>query len=118
MKRAFRRWLPLLAVGVVLLGAGLSARPVPEFFPRQDKLHHGLGFLAFGWVLLWAFPRLGLVGSLVVGGLLALAIEAGQAAWLPARTASPWDVFAGLLGVWLGWACWRLSTRRAMPRPQ
>jgi VanZ family protein len=113
---ALRRWLPLLLVFAVLLGAGLSARPVPEVFPEQDKLHHLLGFLAFGWALLWASPRLGFAGVTLAGLLLAGAIEAGQAAWLPARTASPWDALAGLGGVWLGWACWRVLAGRNASR--
>jgi len=116
MTPVLRRGMPLLLVFAVLLVAGLSPRPVPEFFHQQDKLHHALGFLAFGWALLWAFPRLGFMGLTAVGLLLAGAIEVGQAMWLPARTASLWDALAGLGGVWLGWACWWLASRRSAPR--
>ncbi|MBF6623433.1 MAG: VanZ family protein, partial [Pseudomonas stutzeri] len=54
----FLRFLPFLAVAVVILYAGLKPEPVPQAFDQQDKLHHLLGFAALAFSMRLAFPRL------------------------------------------------------------
>lgn len=110
----FLRFLPFLAVAVVILYAGLKPEPVPQAFDQQDKLHHLLGFAALAFSMRLAFPRLRLLWVIVLCLALAVLVEVGQS-YYPHRVASIADMVANALGVAVGVAC-SLVAQRALGR--
>ena len=113
-----RRWLrrlPFVAVALLVLVLGLEPVPLPQLFPRQDKLHHLLGFAALCFTTHVAFPRARSRWLIPACLLAALLIELCQGLFLPYRTASLGDMLANTLGVALGWACAR-QTRPPSPK--
>ncbi|WP_312938309.1 VanZ family protein [Stutzerimonas nitrititolerans] len=110
----FLRFLPFLAVAVVILYAGLKPEPVPQAFDQQDKLHHLLGFAALAFSMRLAFPRLRLLWVIVLCLALAVLVEVGQS-YYPHRVASIADMVANALGVAVGCGC-SVVARRAVGR--
>ena len=97
------RALLFLAVCAGLLFTGLRARPIPQLFDQEDKLHHFIGFFALAFSCRLAFLHIRLVW-LAIGCVLAgLLIEYAQAL-LPLRTASFYDALDNTAGVTLGLA--------------
>ena len=97
------RALLFLAVCAGLLFTGLRARPIPQVFAQEDKLHHFIGFFALAFSCRLAFLHIRLIW-LAIGCVLAgLLIEYAQAL-LPLRTASFYDALANTAGVALGLA--------------
>lgn len=90
-----------VGISAILLNAGLRARPIPEAFAQEDKLHHLLGFLALSFSCRLAFLRVKLrwiaLGCLLTGILIEYAQEL-----MPLRTASAYDALANGLGVLIG----------------
>ena len=73
------RALLFLAVCAGLLFAGLRARPIPQVFAQEDKLHRFIGFFALAFSCRLAFLHIRLVW-LAIGCVLAgLLIEYAQA---------------------------------------
>jgi VanZ family protein len=104
------RYLPFLAVLVVILFTGLRPDPIPQAFDQQDKLHHLLGFAALMFTMRLAFPQWRLLWAVVLSLAAALMIEVAQGL-LPSRQASPGDMLANTLGVLVGWASSSLAYR-------
>ena len=97
------RALLFLAVCAGLLFTGLRARPIPQVFAQEDKLHRFIGFFALAFSCRLAFLHIRLLW-LAVGCVLAgLLIEYAQAL-MPLRTASFYDALANTAGVTLGLA--------------
>ena len=97
------RALLFLAVCAGLMFAGLRARPIPQVFAQEDKLHHFIGFFALAFSCRLAFLHIRLLW-LAIGCVLAgLLIEYAQAL-LPLRTASFYDALSNTAGVTLGLA--------------
>ena len=110
------RVLFFIGISVVLLIAGLRARPIPEAFAQEDKLHHLIGFLALSLSCRLVFLRVKLhwiaLGCLLTGILIEYAQEL-----MPLRTASPYDALANgfgvLIGLTIAWRWMRYSSERA-----
>ena len=93
---------------------GLRARPIPQVFAQEDKLHHFIGFFALAFSCRLAFLHIKLLW-LAIGCVLAgLLIEYAQVL-MPLRTASIYDALANTAGVALGlavaWGCSRNVTK-------
>ena len=95
------RALLFLAACAGLLFTGLRARPIPQVFAQEDKLHHFIGFFALAFSCRLAFLPVKLhwiaIGCVLAGVL----IEYAQAL-IPLRTASFYDALANTAGVALG----------------
>lgn len=104
------RYLPFLAVLVVILFTGLRPDPIPQAFDQQDKLHHLLGFAALMFTMRLAFAQWRLAWTVALSLAAALLIEIAQGL-LPARESSMGDMLANTLGVLLGWAASTLAYR-------
>lgn len=112
-----------LGLWLMLLVPGDSVQQLPGRFdflipPHADKLVH-CGLFALECVFLARWFRhltVAVTGHSrqavwLAAGALALATEAGQA-WVPQRSADPWDVLADLAGIAL-WTVIGMITRRA-----
>ncbi|MDR7109090.1 VanZ family protein [Pseudomonas frederiksbergensis] len=97
-------WLRCLAfamVTAILLFAGLRAKPIPELFAEEDKIHHWIGFLVFACSCRLAFPNVKFVWTALGCLLIGVLIELAQGL-MPLRTASPYDMLANSIGVLMG----------------
>lgn len=113
-RHALRRLLPRVATGMVaalLLYAGLTGNPAPEWFPGIDKLYHMAGFAVLAMCMRLAFVD-GRTGVQVTCMLaLGAGIETVQA-FIPGATASLWDFLADAIGTGLGLLAMQLPLLR------
>ncbi len=96
--RVFHAALAIAVAGLIVWGALQPHNPIPDFFPRQDKVEHLLAFGLFAATLAYALPRRFALAAVAVTALLAVAIEFGQKAWVPTRAFSYSDAVAGIIG--------------------
>lgn len=97
--RRIFRVISIAGLLVILLGAFYPS-PLPHTENHLDKLYH---VLAFVFLTVAFYLSLGSRWYLyiVLALFLALAIEAGQAWFVPQRTASFADVVADIIGIFL-----------------
>ena len=107
------RALLFLAVCAGLLFTGLRARPIPQVFAQEDKLHHFIGFFALAFSCRLAFLHVRLLWLAIGCVLEGLLIEYAQAL-LPLRTASFYDALANTAGVALGLAVAERCSRHSL----
>lgn len=89
--------VPLAGVVALILWGAIVPVPVPHVVSEQDKVQHGLAFLAFAVTLRFACPRLRLGWVLAWVVAYGVGIEVMQA-FIPGRDASFWDVVADTVG--------------------
>jgi len=127
----------LLLAGYLLLAAGLTVGPLPQermLYALVGKLD-GLGifsgdihlraveapsnvllFVPLGLLLCWGFPRVPAAAVWAVCVLGSIAVEAGQAGFLPGRDPSLLDVLMNGLGAAIGVLLYRALSGRLRPR--
>lgn len=109
------RALPLTAVCLCIIFAGLRSQPIPEVFAQEDKVHHFIGFLALSLSCRLAFQHVKLRwiawGCVLTGILIEYAQE-----FIPLRTASLYDALANTFGVVIGLLIAWYYTRRLSNR--
>jgi VanZ family protein len=95
------RYLPFLVVVALTLWGAIVPVPEPHLMAQQDKLNHGLAFVAFAVTLRFAHPRLGLAWVMAWAVAFGAGIEVMQA-FIPGRDSSFWDVVADAAGGGIG----------------
>ena len=94
----------LVAWGITILVVGLCFLPGDDIGGPQvmdyDKLLHGLAFAAIGFA--WVRSGFDLVGTLVLGLVLALGTELGQQYLVEGREGDVLDLAADVGGLLLG----------------
>jgi VanZ family protein len=89
----------LLIIGLVLLYVTLMPSVhVHSHFRHMDKVFHFIGFGAFAFALMLAFPRLKVYWVILVSMGLGVSVEIIQS-FIPRRAFSYWDMVADLFGI-------------------
>lgn len=96
--RVYNAALAIAIAALIVWGCLQPENPIPNFFPKQDKLEHMLAFGLFAATLAYALPRRFALGAVAATAILAVAIEYGQKIWVPTREFSYTDAAAGIFG--------------------
>ena len=96
--RVINAALAIAVAGLIVWGALQPENPIPNVFPKQDKIEHLLAFGLFAATLAYALPRRYALAAVAVTAFLAVGIEFGQLAWAPTRQFSYTDAAAGMIG--------------------